>query len=121
MGRDMKDWILLARSRGWKFLFAPWKQLSYSQIARKWQKALDVAAISVPHGQLLPHSARSGGASAAVAMGVPTVAIAQRGGWRSLASVISYTYPVTRVAGDTLFFGDLQPTIIPVRDGSSRS
>lgn len=79
-----------------------------------WKRALAAAGIIVTDGSLLPHSARAGGASAAAAMGVPTVVIAQRGGWRSLNSVISYTYPITRDKGDTLFFGDLQPTAGPV-------
>lgn len=113
-------WDVLARyiqavsEREWKYLFAVHTRLAYNQVAHCWRRALARAQIEPDSGVLLPHSARSGGASAAAALGAPTVAIAQRGGWRSVNSVISYVHPVTRVAGDTLFFGDLQPTATPI-------
>ena len=110
----LRQWALQVRSQRWKYLFSPKRPLRYVEISMAWKRALAAAGIIVTDGSLLPHSARAGGASAAAAMGVPTVVIAQRGGWRSLNSVISYTYPITRDKGDTLFFGDLQPTAGPV-------
>lgn len=109
-------WIKFAHHHHWRFLFSKHRKLQYQGILQAWSRALATASITQQSstGKLLPHSARAGGASAAAAMGVATVVLAQRGGWRSTDSVISYIHPMVRHQGDTLFFGDLQPAATPI-------
>lgn len=70
-----------------------------------WRLALRKAGIAQEERAYLPHSARSGGASAALALGASTLVVAQRGGWLSTDSAVSYVYPVHRSLYDVWFFG----------------
>lgn len=86
---------------------------SSKQIGELWRLALAASSIGPDRrAHLTPQSARAGGASTAMILGVPESIVQKRGGWRSADSKLAYVYPVEPSSYDSLFFGFLLPRVI---------
>mgnify|MGYP003887725775 CR=1 FL=1 len=110
----LRTWIEWRKSRGGVYLLSgPRRQHEY--VSQLWRVACEAAAVQPVSGRYLPHSARSGGASAAAAAGVSDTVLQVRGGWRSAGTLRSYVYEVSRHKADILYFGELAPTVVPFR------
>ena len=83
---------------------------SYEYVVECWSNAVALTGIVAPlRGRYLPHSGRSGGASAASAAGAPDTVLMVRGGWQSAATLRSYVVETRRHMYDVLYFGFLTP------------
>jgi hypothetical protein len=93
-----------------EFIFATnGRRWSYGDYRALYAGALRKAGVSAVAGRLLPHSARSGGASAAIRLGVPELLVQQLGGWRSRDSMLAYVVAVQHHPAAYYYFGHLLP------------
>jgi len=112
----LQQWVQWRKMGKGAFLLSGERKVLHSEASRLWEIALTEAAVKPPlGGRYLPHSARSGGASAAAAAGVADSVLQVRGGWRSAATLRSYVHEVARHPADVLYFGELAPTVVPFR------
>lgn len=104
----------LAVQRSDTYWFGGSAPLPYDTLREWWSSVPAAAGCSPPQGyQWLPHSARSGGASAAIQAGVPDTAVQARGGWLSSRAMQGYIFTVLRHPADFLFFGFLSQSVRP--------
>lgn len=104
----------VAAARNDLYWFGGKAPLAYDTLREWWRSVPAAAGCSPPAGyQWLPHSARSGGASAAIQAGVPDIAVQARGGWLSSRAMQGYIFSVVRHPADYLFFGFLSPLVRP--------
>jgi integrase len=107
--------LAVARTSGAEYWFGGSEPLPYATL-REWWEAVPAAAGCAPPpvpGRWLPHSGRSGGASAALQAGAPDTVVQQRGGWKSSRAMLGYVYAVSRHPADHVFLGYLSPLVQP--------
>jgi hypothetical protein len=117
-GPAAQPWDFLAayirqqRAAEAQFLFGRLNQpVPYRAVSAFWGAATRVRP--PVGGTYTPHSGRIGGASAALAFGIPEVVVQRRGGWRSATSMMPYVFAVPSVPADRLFFYHLRPSEPP--------
>ena len=98
--------VEIAARRGHIYWFGGEQPLSKYALSTWWREVPRAAGCSEPsEGRWMSHSARSGGASAALNAGIQDSVVQQRGGWKSSRAMLGYVYEVQRHPADRLFFG----------------
>jgi integrase len=92
--------VRLRRAGGQRAYTVTRQRLSSRAIGTQLKQAL--TSIGVDPADYGAHSLRAGMATAAVEAGASEIAIMQRGGWRSIATVLQYVRPAKAFRGDPL-------------------
>jgi hypothetical protein len=108
-------WDFLAEFIAWRLSYGTGYLLAnelwpYRRVRDAWTVVGQELAWRAPGGgRFSTHSARSGGASAALMAGVPEIIVQRRGGWRSPSSMMQYVFPVPPSSDGAALFAFLRP------------